>query len=191
MASKIIGKPQKALSLLYKERVRKKALSITADSSHPLSREFVLLNSGRRYRVPLATKNIYKKSFVPRAVNILNSTEWPTVWQYWWWWWWWWWNEDDDDDDYETGFLMLVYPFSVLLSCLSMVWSSLLYCTLNVLSVCSLVSQRRISISVDNKDLLLLLLLLTFVKIADLQAHNASQNFCLFYYLTIWPIFLA
>ena len=75
MASKIIGKPQKALSLLYRERVRKKALSITADGSHPLSREFVLLHSGRRYRVPLATKNIYKKSFVPRAVSILNSSE--------------------------------------------------------------------------------------------------------------------
>ena len=75
MASKIIGKPQKSLSLLYKERLRKKALSITADCSHPRSSQFVLLNSGRRYRVPLATKNIYKKSFVPRAVNVLNSIE--------------------------------------------------------------------------------------------------------------------
>ena len=49
MASKIIGRPQKALSLLYKERVRRKARSITADSSHPLSNQFLLLNSGRRY----------------------------------------------------------------------------------------------------------------------------------------------
>ena len=73
MASKVVGKPPKSLTLLFTERTRKKARSILADSSHPLFSQFEPLNSGRRYRVPLATKNIFKKSFIPSAISILNS----------------------------------------------------------------------------------------------------------------------
>lgn len=75
MASKIVGKPQKALTQLFTERTRKKARSILGDSSHPLFSQFEPLSSGRRYRVPLATKNVFKKSFIPSAINILNSTK--------------------------------------------------------------------------------------------------------------------
>ena len=74
MASKIVGKPQKPLSHLYSERTRRKAERIVADSSHPLSSHFEPLRSGRRYRVPLA-KGVFKESFIPNAISILNSTK--------------------------------------------------------------------------------------------------------------------
>ncbi len=81
MASKIVGKPLKPLSHLYSERTRRKAGRIVADSSHPLSSHFEPLKSGRRYRVPLA-KGIFRKSFTPNAIRILNSTKWP-IHRYW------------------------------------------------------------------------------------------------------------
>jgi len=31
------------------------------------------MKSGRRYRAPLANKNMFKRSFIPNAVKILNS----------------------------------------------------------------------------------------------------------------------
>ncbi len=34
---------------------------------------FELLKSGRRYRVLLANKNVFKRSFIPNAVRIINS----------------------------------------------------------------------------------------------------------------------
>ncbi len=74
MASKILGKPQKQLSSLYNELIRSKAEKIISDSSHPLYSEFELLPSGKRYRLPMARKNLYKKSFVPEAVNTINKT---------------------------------------------------------------------------------------------------------------------
>ncbi len=58
MASKIIGKPQKQLSSIYNDLVRSKAERVVNDSSQPLHREFELLPSGRRYRLPKANKNI-------------------------------------------------------------------------------------------------------------------------------------
>ncbi len=33
--------------------------------------------SVRYYRVPLATKNVFKNAFIPGAISILNSTKWP------------------------------------------------------------------------------------------------------------------
>ncbi len=75
MASKIVCKPQNPLTQLFTERARKKARSILADSSHPLFSQFEPLSSRWRYRTPLATKNIFKKSFIPGAIHILNSTK--------------------------------------------------------------------------------------------------------------------
>ncbi len=40
------------------ERTKKKTRVILADGSHPLFSQFELLKSGRRYRVPLAKKNM-------------------------------------------------------------------------------------------------------------------------------------
>ena len=74
MASKIIGKPQKHLSGIYEERITNKAEKIISDPSHPLHSEFELLPSGRRFRVPTANRNIFKKSFIPNAVKVLNNT---------------------------------------------------------------------------------------------------------------------
>ncbi len=56
-ANKIIGRPQNQLTQLYVERTKKKTTRvILADGYHPLFSQFELLKSGRRYRVPLATK---------------------------------------------------------------------------------------------------------------------------------------
>ena len=60
-ASKIIGSPQTPLSHLYERSVITKAILITEEPSHPLHSSFTLLPSGRRYKVPLARKSIYKK----------------------------------------------------------------------------------------------------------------------------------
>lgn len=72
MASKIIGREQKQLGCIYDDGVEWKAHRILADPSHPLASEFQKLPSGRRYRAAKTTKNIYKKSFIPNAITILN-----------------------------------------------------------------------------------------------------------------------
>ncbi|KAK7909723.1 hypothetical protein WMY93_014407 [Mugilogobius chulae] len=74
-ASKITQTPQTSLSELYKRSVMRKATAIIEDASHPLHHHFSLLPSGRRYRVPLARRNIYKKSFIPTAITALNGTK--------------------------------------------------------------------------------------------------------------------
>ncbi|KAK7916747.1 hypothetical protein WMY93_012508 [Mugilogobius chulae] len=74
-ASKITQTPQTSLSELYKRSVMRKATVIIEDASHPLHHHFSLLPSGRRYRVPLARRNIYKKSFIPTAITALNGTK--------------------------------------------------------------------------------------------------------------------
>ena len=72
-ASKIIGSPQTQISELFNRSVIRKATLITEDPSHPLHHSFQLLPSGRRYKVPLARKNVYKKSFIPTAITTLNK----------------------------------------------------------------------------------------------------------------------
>ena len=73
MAEKVIGRRQNSLLNLYHMAVKRKAHSIVNDSEHPLHSHFQKLPSGRHYRVPFARKNIFKKSFLPTAVTILNS----------------------------------------------------------------------------------------------------------------------
>ena len=53
--------------------VKRKALSIVIDDTHPLHKEFVLLASGKRYNVPYAKNNCLQNSFVPNAVKVLNT----------------------------------------------------------------------------------------------------------------------
>ena len=72
-ASKIIGVEQKQLCDLYHLSVCRMSLSILHDKTHPLNFCFQHLLSGRRLNVPLAKKNVYKKSFIPTAVSVLNA----------------------------------------------------------------------------------------------------------------------
>ena len=74
LANKIIGQKQLTLKELYVKSMNRKAKCVVKDESHPLFHEFQLLPSKRRYRVPLS-KKCYKKSFVPNAISILNSTK--------------------------------------------------------------------------------------------------------------------
>ena len=50
-----------------------KAIQILYDPTHPLNEAFQKLPSGRRINVPLAKKNLIKKSFIPSAILILNA----------------------------------------------------------------------------------------------------------------------
>ena len=74
IASKLIGNAQRSLATLFDSAIERKARQIFNDSTHPLNPSFQMLPSGRRIRVPLARKNIYKKSFIPSAVSVLNAT---------------------------------------------------------------------------------------------------------------------
>ena len=74
IASKIIGQKQQQLPSLYRTAVSRKSYQIVNDRTHPLHSSFQKLPSGRRFRVPLARKNILKKSFVPSAVSVLNAS---------------------------------------------------------------------------------------------------------------------
>ena len=71
VADKVIGVKQSPLRDLYDSRVIRRALVILDCDDHPLYREFVLLPSGRRYRVPTHRTKHYKL-FVWSVVNILN-----------------------------------------------------------------------------------------------------------------------
>ncbi len=73
IASKIIGRPQSKLGEVYTSRCVGKAECILKDPTHPLCDQFVLLPSGRRFLMPRAKTNIYKRSFVPAAVGFLSQ----------------------------------------------------------------------------------------------------------------------
>ena len=73
IGSKIVGQPQLSLEMLYHRAIKRKALSILSDPGHPLHSNFRPLPSGRRLRMPLAKKNLYKKSFIPSAISLLKK----------------------------------------------------------------------------------------------------------------------
>ena len=50
-----------------------KARQMLYDPTHPLNDVFQKLLSGRRLKVPLAKKNLFKKSFIPSDILILNA----------------------------------------------------------------------------------------------------------------------
>lgn len=72
-ANKIIGHKQSTLQELFSNFMEKKALAVFSDQTHPLHSCFEVLPSGRRLRTPYARKNIFKRSFVPLAVTVLNQ----------------------------------------------------------------------------------------------------------------------
>ena len=73
MAGKIVGAKQNSLSDLYLTAVERKTARILDDAKHHPFSQFQKLRSGRRYKVPIARKNVYKKSFIPSAISVLNS----------------------------------------------------------------------------------------------------------------------
>ncbi|KAK3529785.1 hypothetical protein QTP86_003201 [Hemibagrus guttatus] len=72
-AERIIGAPLPTLQELYTSRVRKRALKITLDPSHPGHLLFDLLPSGRCYRAATTRTARHKNSFFPQAIYLLNS----------------------------------------------------------------------------------------------------------------------
>ena len=73
MAGKIIGAKQDSLSDLYLTAVERKTARTVDDAKHRLFSQFQKLPSGRRDKVPIARKNVYKKYFIPSAASVLNS----------------------------------------------------------------------------------------------------------------------
>ena len=73
LASKLTGKKQEALYEIYNDFVLRKSKKIISDSAHPLFSDFQMMPSGRRFRVPAWKRQIFKRSFVPTAINILNT----------------------------------------------------------------------------------------------------------------------
>ena len=72
-ASKVTGCSQIPLADVYAKAMKRKTSQIIAVSAHPLHPLIRRLPSGRRFRVPLAQKNSYKKPFIPSAIKVLNA----------------------------------------------------------------------------------------------------------------------
>ncbi|KAK3526833.1 hypothetical protein QTP86_000695 [Hemibagrus guttatus] len=72
-AERIIGASLPTLQELYTSRVRKRALKITLDPSHPGHILFDLLPSSPRYRAANTRTARHKNSFFPKAIYLLNS----------------------------------------------------------------------------------------------------------------------
>ena len=72
-SSKIIDAKQKQLCALYHLSVCRKSVSILHDKTHPLNFCFQYLPSGQQLKVPLVKRNVYRKSFIPTAVSVLNA----------------------------------------------------------------------------------------------------------------------
>ena len=73
MCNRIVGENSSSISKLYNFSLKRKASQCTSDLKHPLHPIFEMMPSRRRYRTPLAKKPLYKKSFVPSAVSLLNN----------------------------------------------------------------------------------------------------------------------
>lgn len=71
--NKITGQAQTSLTAHYSKAVCRVSHKIIEDKSHPLSCHFELLPSGRRYRAVYGNKLVYRNSFVPYAIKVLNQ----------------------------------------------------------------------------------------------------------------------
>ena len=61
------------MSSIYNAALKRKGRQILYDPNHPLNDAFQKLPSGTRLNVPLAKKILFKKSFIPSAILILNA----------------------------------------------------------------------------------------------------------------------
>ena len=71
--SKIIGVKQRDLRSLWEDQLVRKAKTIISHPQHPLSYEFRVMPSGRRYVSPPGRSNRHLNSFIPSAIRSLNS----------------------------------------------------------------------------------------------------------------------
>ena len=73
-AGKIMGSPPpSSMQEIYDDTARRQGLKITRDPNHVLHREFEIMPSGRRYRLPICKLNRFKFSFIPSSIRLLNS----------------------------------------------------------------------------------------------------------------------
>jgi hypothetical protein len=72
VCSKIIGVRQRDLSSFCDQQTIRKAASILNISDHVLAKEFVLMQSGKRFAMPICKTNRHLKSFVPSAIQLMN-----------------------------------------------------------------------------------------------------------------------
>ncbi|XP_058032301.1 complement factor H-like isoform X3 [Ahaetulla prasina] len=72
-AEKIIATNLPSIEDLYTARIKKRAVKIFADSSHPGHKLFQLLPSKRRYRALHTRTTRHKNSFFPKAITLLNK----------------------------------------------------------------------------------------------------------------------
>ena len=73
-ASRITGVDLPSVASIYESRVKRKAMSIIKDTSHPANHKFQLLRSGKRYRSMAASSERHKSSFYPAAIRTLNKS---------------------------------------------------------------------------------------------------------------------
>ena len=73
VCSKIIGHPVRALSAFCDQQTIRTAHRIIQDPSHTLHSVFKWLPSGRRLRCPRYRTQKRRATFVPRAVQLLNT----------------------------------------------------------------------------------------------------------------------
>ena len=69
VCSKVIGVRLSSLNTLFTKRIEQKATKIYKDNTHVLSKNFELLPSGRRFRVPKTRTVRTRSSFSPTAIN--------------------------------------------------------------------------------------------------------------------------
>ena len=74
LSSKIINSQQRSLGQFCSNQVNKKALKIIDDKNHILNNRFELMQSGRRYRLPICKTNRYRLSFIPHAIKVVNAS---------------------------------------------------------------------------------------------------------------------
>ena len=80
MAGKTTGGRQDSPSDLYLTAVEPKTAGILDDAKYPLFSQFQKLRSGRRYKVPIARKNVYKKIFYPKCYFCFKFSGYLTCW---------------------------------------------------------------------------------------------------------------
>ena len=79
MAEQTVDAKQDSVSDLYLKAVERKTAWILDDAKHPLFSQFQKLPSGRRYKVPIARKNVYKRCFIQSAISVFKPPLYSTL----------------------------------------------------------------------------------------------------------------
>ncbi len=75
LAERISGSALPSLQDIYLKRCRSRAVKIIKDSNHPGNCLFTLLPSGKCFRCMMAKTERLRRSFFPKAIRLLNSTQ--------------------------------------------------------------------------------------------------------------------